>query len=100
MARFPEVTLLRLKLETGRTHQIRVHLSENGHPLLGDSVYGGDARLGNLKDPHLKALVKRLGRQALHAGTLGFIHPVSGNYLEFSVDLPEDIQRIIDYFER
>jgi 23S rRNA pseudouridine1911/1915/1917 synthase len=99
IARFPEVTLLKLKLETGRTHQIRVHLSESGYPLLGDSVYGGDARLGNVKDAKLKSLVKALGRQALHARTLGFIHPCRGEYLEFSAELPEDMQRILDYLE-
>ena len=99
IARYPEVTLLKLKLETGRTHQIRVHLSESGYPLLGDSVYGGDARLGNVKDPQLKALVKALGRQALHAKTLGFIHPCKGEYMEFTTDLPEDMQRILDYLE-
>lgn len=97
LARYPGVTLLKLNLETGRTHQIRVHLSEAGHPLLGDSVYGGDARLGNVKDPKLKSLVKDLGRQALHAKTLGFIHPSSGKYIEFDSDLPQDMQRIIDY---
>jgi 23S rRNA pseudouridine1911/1915/1917 synthase len=100
IARYPEVTLLKLKLETGRTHQIRVHLSEAGYPLLGDSVYGGDARLGNVKDAKLKALVKELGRQALHAKTLGFIHPCKGEYLEFTAELPEDMQRIIDYLEK
>ena len=100
LARYSGVTLLKLNLETGRTHQIRVHLSEAGHPLLGDSVYGGDARLGNVKDAKLKSLVKDLGRQALHAKTLGFIHPSSGKYIEFDSDLPEDMQRIIDYLEK
>jgi 23S rRNA pseudouridine1911/1915/1917 synthase len=99
VARYPEVTLLKLKLETGRTHQIRVHLSESGHPLLGDATYGGDARLGNLKDQKLKSLIKGLGRQALHAMTLGFIHPRNGSYLEFTAALPEDMQRIIDYLD-
>lgn len=100
IARYPEVTLLKLRLETGRTHQIRVHLSESGYPLLGDAVYGGDARLGNLKDPQLKALVKALGRQALHAKTLGFMHPSKGEYMEFTTELPADMQRILDYLEK
>ena len=99
LARYSGVSLLQLRLETGRTHQIRVHLSEAKHPLLGDSVYGGDARLGNIKDAKLKALIKALGRQALHAKTLGFIHPSSGEYVEFDSDLPEDMQRIIDYLD-
>jgi 23S rRNA pseudouridine1911/1915/1917 synthase len=100
LARYSGVSLLQLRLETGRTHQIRVHLSEAKHPLLGDSVYGGDARLGNIKDAKLKALIKALGRQALHAKTLGFIHPSSGEYVEFDSDLPEDMQRIIDYLDK
>lgn len=99
LARYSGVTLLKLRLETGRTHQIRVHLSEAKHPLLGDSVYGGDARLGNIKDVKLRSLIKELGRQALHAKTLGFIHPSSGEYVEFDSDLPEDMQRIIDYLD-
>lgn len=99
IARYPEVTLLKLRLETGRTHQIRVHLSESGYPLLGDAVYGGDARLGNIKDPKLKALIRGLGRQALHAKTLGFIHPVKNEYLEFTAELPADMQSILDYLE-
>jgi 23S rRNA pseudouridine1911/1915/1917 synthase len=100
LARYDGATLLKLRLETGRTHQIRVHLSEAKHPLLGDSVYGGDARLGNLKDAKLKSLIRDLGRQALHAKTLGFIHPSSNEYIEFDSDLPEDMQRIIDYLEK
>lgn len=99
LARYSGVSLLKLMLETGRTHQIRVHLSEAKHPLLGDSVYGGDARLGNIKDVKLRSLIKELGRQALHAKTLGFIHPSSGEYVEFDSALPEDMQRIIDYLD-
>lgn len=100
IARYPEVTLLKLKLETGRTHQIRVHLSEAGYPLLGDAVYGGDARLGNVRDAKLKSLIRDLGRQALHAKVLGFMHPCKGEYVEFTTDLPQDMQRIIDYLEK
>lgn len=96
-ARFPGVSLLKLRLETGRTHQIRVHLSEAGFPLLGDAVYGGAARLGNIRDAQLKSLIKALGRQALHAQTLGFIHPATGTYLEFTSAFPADMQRLVDY---
>lgn len=98
--RYGQVSALELRLETGRTHQIRVHLSEAGHPLLGDPVYGSSGRLPGLKDTRLRALVKGLGRQALHARTLGFIHPVSGEYLEFSAPLPEDMQGIVEYLEK
>ncbi|HEY6007046.1 MAG TPA: RluA family pseudouridine synthase, partial [Geobacteraceae bacterium] len=99
LGRFGEVTLLRLRLETGRTHQIRVHLSELGHPLVGDSLYGGAGRLKNVRDPKLRQLIGELGRQALHAKTLGFVHPVSGAYLEFDTELPADIARLLAYLE-
>jgi len=98
--RYQGVTLMRITLETGRTHQIRVHLSEAGYPLLGDSVYGGSGRLANVRDPMLRALVKEMGRQALHARTLGIVHPVSGTYLEFDADIPGDMARIIGYLEQ
>ncbi len=98
--RYPGMTLLRITLETGRTHQIRVHLSEAGFPLLGDPVYGGSGRLANVRDPVLRGLIKSLGRQALHAGILGIIHPSSGEYLEFNADIPEDMGGIIKYLEK
>ncbi|MEG1954205.1 MAG: RluA family pseudouridine synthase [Hydrogenoanaerobacterium sp.] len=74
--RYKGFTHLRLKLETGRTHQIRVHMSYIGHPVAGDDVYGP------------KKPIKSLNGQCLHARTLGFIHPISGEYLEFTSDLP------------
>jgi 23S rRNA pseudouridine1911/1915/1917 synthase len=100
ISRFQGVTLMRIRLETGRTHQIRVHLSEAGHPLAGDKVYGGSRRLESIHDPRLRELIKELGRQALHAKALGFIHPATGEYLEFDTELPEDMARIIDYLEK
>ena len=100
VGRYGSITLVRLKLETGRTHQIRVHLSEAGHPLVGDSVYGGSGRLAGINDQQLKTLIRELGRQALHAKTLGFIHPSTGEYREFDTELPEDMARIIRYLEQ
>jgi 23S rRNA pseudouridine1911/1915/1917 synthase len=99
ISRYQGLTLMRLKLETGRTHQIRVHLTEAGHPLAGDAVYGGSQRLAGIRDPQLLALIKESGRQALHAKTLGFIHPATGEYMEFDTELPADMARIIDYLE-
>jgi 23S rRNA pseudouridine1911/1915/1917 synthase len=97
--RYQGVTAMRITLETGRTHQIRVHLSEAGHPLLGDSVYGGGGRLANIRDPLLRRLIRGLGRQALHAGTLGIIHPSTGVYMEFDAPIPDDLARIMEYLE-
>ncbi|HET6421103.1 MAG TPA: RluA family pseudouridine synthase [Geobacteraceae bacterium] len=98
--RYRGITLMTITLETGRTHQIRVHLSEAGYPLLGDPVYGGSGRLANLREPALRKMIKELGRQALHAGTLGIIHPATGEYLEFNAALPEDMAGIIQYLEK
>jgi len=95
--RYGRITLMELRLETGRTHQIRVHLTEAGLPLLGDPLYPDGGRVNNLADPRLKKMITSLGRQALHARTLGFIHPVSGEYLEFSTPIPEDLQNLCDY---
>jgi 23S rRNA pseudouridine1911/1915/1917 synthase len=83
--------LVECRLETGRTHQVRVHLASIGHALLGDPVYG---RANASIRPILKALDFR--RQALHAAVLGFIHPISGQRLEFSSELPADMRELID----
>lgn len=91
------MTLVELALETGRTHQIRVHLSESRHPLVGDATYGGKSRMKTIADPRLLALVRALDRQALHARLLGFRHPETGDYLEFDSPLPPDLRAVIDY---
>ncbi|HOI17448.1 MAG TPA: RluA family pseudouridine synthase, partial [Geobacteraceae bacterium] len=71
-----------------------------GFPLLGDPVYGGSGRLSGVKDTKLRALIRELGRQALHAQVLGFVHPGTGEYLEFSAPVPDDMDRIIEYLEK
>ncbi len=84
LERFGQYTYVECRLETGRTHQIRVHMSSIGHPLLGDTVYGSG------KDPfHLEG-------QTLHAMILGFIHPVTGEYMEFSAPLPEYFLKLLE----
>ena len=96
LERFPAVTLVECRLETGRTHQIRVHLASLGHPLLGDETYGPRGQ-GRLADPDLAALVAGLGGVALHAAGLAFAHPVTGVPCEFSSPLPYRIERVLSH---
>ncbi len=100
LERFGPASLVQLRLETGRTHQIRVHLTEAGMPLLGDPLYPDGGRFNNLKDTRLKGMIAMLKRQALHARVLGFIHPQSGQYLEFSSEPPEDFKELLDYLRK
>jgi len=90
--------LLQLVLETGRLHQIRVHLSYIGHPVAGDTVYGGGQRRAILDAPSIavKEALEQLNRQALHAHTLGFDHPEKNERLSFSASMPKDMQGVID----
>ncbi len=97
--RYERISLLEIRLETGRTHQIRAHLTEAGFPLLGDPLYPDGGRGNNLRDPLLRKMICSLGRQALHASTLGFMHPSTGQYLEFSTEFPCDIKQLIDYLK-
>lgn len=96
--RFDNFTLIEATLETGRTHQIRVHLSAIHHPVAGDPVYGKKNMPSGLS-PKLTILLKNLKRQALHAQTLGIIHPETKEYMEFTAPLPEDIMSIITVLE-
>ena len=93
----PVASLVRCRLETGRTHQIRVHLAHAGHPLLGDGVYGSShaASAGKL-NPAARESLARLSRQALHAETLGFEHPETGDPMLFRSSLPEDMQDLLN----
>lgn len=86
---------LSLRLETGRTHQIRVHLSEAGYPLVGDRVYNKKGISRGGREEYV-ALLRAFSRQALHAGKLGFIHPETGVYLEFSSPLPDDFRSLLE----
>jgi 23S rRNA pseudouridine1911/1915/1917 synthase len=92
----PVASLLRCQLETGRTHQIRVHMAHIGHPLLADSVYGSGFRTSAKKlSETAQMALKSLNRQALHAETLGFQHPRTGKALRFESPAPEDFARLL-----
>ncbi len=87
-------TRLSVKLETGRTHQIRVHMAHIHHPLLGDPVYGGRFKIPPASDEGLLEVLKNFKRQALHAQKLGLSHPQSGEFIEWRVEVPEDMQQL------
>ena len=97
------VSLVKCTLETGRTHQIRVHMKHIGHTLFNDERYGGDMILKGTTFTKYKQFVdncfKLLPRQALHAKTLGFTHPATGKFMEFDSDLPIDFKSCIDKWE-
>ena len=88
LERFDKYTLVRCRLETGRTHQIRVHMSKNGHPIVGDNVYGR------------KKEEFKLQGQLLHARLIGFIHPENGEYMEFSKEIPEYFEEVLEKLRR
>ncbi|MDD2345838.1 MAG: pseudouridine synthase, partial [Bacteroidales bacterium] len=100
LERFGYVTLLECTLETGRTHQIRAHMKHIGHPLFNDETYGGDQILKGTTFTKYKQFVqncfKILPRQALHAKSLGFLHPINGKEIFIDSDLPDDIQEVVD----
>ena len=100
LQRFCLVTLVECKLETGRTHQIRAHLKSIGHPLFNDNEYGGDSILRGTTHAKYRQFIencfKLIPGQALHAKTLGFIHPISGEKMFFDSGLPEGFSEIID----
>jgi 23S rRNA pseudouridine1911/1915/1917 synthase len=92
----PLVTQVICRLETGRTHQIRVHMTSIGHPLLGDGLYGGGFKTkANHLSPKAQAALIALDRQALHAALLGFEHPTTGEAMSFESDLPRDMQELL-----
>lgn len=92
---FQGYSLLRVNLETGRTHQIRVHLSHAGYPIVGDSVYGARKQFAPGSTEGLKNIISSFTRQALHASELELIHPSSEKLVSFEADLPEDMSTLI-----
>jgi len=104
LERFPLGDYLKIKLKTGRTHQIRVHFLYLNHPISGDPEYGGRKKhLGMIKES-LKALanqvLKLIDRQALHAKKIGFVHPKTKKYMEFESGLPEDMKKLFEFLRR
>jgi 23S rRNA pseudouridine1911/1915/1917 synthase len=95
-ANFPSCTLLRCRLETGRTHQIRVHLTHLGHPLVGDTVYQKGVQKCVLP---LRELLNGFPRQALHATQLALEHPETGEWMEWHAPLPEDMEELLDQID-
>jgi 23S rRNA pseudouridine1911/1915/1917 synthase len=98
--RFGYVTCVECQLETGRTHQIRAHMKHYGHTLFNDARYGGDNILKGTSFSKYKQFVENcftlLPRQALHAKTLGFVHPISGEKLQFKTELPQDFSAAVE----
>ena len=91
----PTLILVECKLETGRTHQIRVHMSHKGNNILGDKKYKKKFKKFKNISTKLENLILKLDRQFLHAKTLGFVHPVTDKNLEFSSILPQDLEKIL-----
>ena len=94
--RYKNHTHVKAILETGRTHQIRVHLSHIGHPLIGDPLYGGRVRFPKKANQELKDTLRGFDRHALHSKKLTLIHPESGESMTWKIDLPEDMQKLLN----
>lgn len=93
--KFRAHTYISVKLETGRTHQIRVHMAHIHYPLVGDPLYGGRLRIPANATPELESTLRNFRRQALHAGRLGFLHPRTKEAVEWQVPMPEDMDQLI-----
>lgn len=89
------ISLIQCKLETGRTHQIRVHMSELGHPIVGDQIYGSNNRLKSVESVMLREQIRKMKRIGLHAAELGFVHPKTKTKLSFAAEWPGDLQFLI-----
>lgn len=93
--RYQAHTHIQLRLETGRTHQIRVHMAYQRYPIVGDPVYGGRLKLPPASEPKLQEALRNFSRQALHATQLGFLHPTRQEFMRWSVPLPADMQALL-----
>jgi len=99
LQKFRSHTLVQVTLETGRTHQIRVHMTHLGFPLVGDPVYGGRPRIPKGSSPELISYLEKFKRQALHAWQLGLTHPQTGEAMSWQADIPEDMQALLELLE-
>jgi len=96
----PDISLIECQLETGRTHQIRVHLAHKKNPILGDQMYGSKMRKIRDIDPELQKIIEEINFQALHAQSLGFIHPKTKEELFFTTELPKDLLKLQKMLKR
>jgi 23S rRNA pseudouridine1911/1915/1917 synthase len=94
---FGEVSLVKVVIKTGRTHQIRVHFSHAHHPVVGDATYGGKKRVKSVQNPLMRARLSKVKRQMLHARKLALEHPATGERLELSTPLPEDMSDLLEF---
>jgi 23S rRNA pseudouridine1911/1915/1917 synthase len=93
-------TLVQLKLESGRTHQIRVHMAHLHFPLLGDPVYGGRLRIPRGATPQLSEALRDFKRQALHAAKLALVHPTTGEHMQWTASVPKDMSDLMQVLAR
>lgn len=100
LERFRFHTYVKVILETGRTHQIRVHMAHIRYPLVGDPVYAGRLRIPPGASPELEAMLRRFKRQALHARKLGLEHPITGEWMEWTKEPPQDMQDLLRVLEK
>ncbi len=96
LQQYDGIAAMKMKLETGRTHQIRVHMAALGFPLIGDKTYGGSRNISTRYGENLRALLNTFPRQALHAQQLGLVHPHSGEQMEWQAGIPEDLKLLLN----
>ena len=94
---FGEVSLVKVVIKTGRTHQIRVHFAHARHPVVGDATYGGRKRVRSVQNPLIRARLSKIKRQMLHARRLALEHPATGDTLDLSAPLPEDMSDLLRF---
>lgn len=97
---FGEVSLVKVVIKTGRTHQIRVHFAHARHPVVGDATYGGKKRVKSVQNPLMRARLSKVKRQMLHARRLALEHPATGETLDLSAPLPEDMSELIEFLRK